>query len=154
MSAVSPIIPSNVSWHYGVIDRSNKSNRGNSSNIRRLKLIILYDIITYLVQNVNNIFKFIFHETLLPLTLKTSLNTSLVNIFHWTSNAGSLSVVINQSLEVYVIEISNLNYTFLLLKVTYFFNCNDLGTVFWILHLPVERSTGISTSCVHYLLYH
>ena len=30
----------------------------------------------------------------------------------------------------YVIEISNLNYTFLLLKVTYFFSCNDLGTPF------------------------
>ena len=35
------------------------------------------------------------HGTLLPLTLKTSLNTDLVNIFNWTLNVGSLSFVIN-----------------------------------------------------------
>ena len=35
------------------------------------------------------------HGTLLPLNLKTSLNTHLVNIFNSTLNVGSLSFVIN-----------------------------------------------------------
>ena len=35
------------------------------------------------------------HGTLLPLILKTSLNTNLVNIFNATLNRGSLSFVIN-----------------------------------------------------------
>ena len=43
--------------------------------------------------------------TLLPLTLKTSINTNLVNIFNSTLNAGSLSFVIVYSLEVSAFEI-------------------------------------------------
>ena len=35
------------------------------------------------------------HGSLLPLTLKTSLNANLVNIFNPTLNVGSLSFVIN-----------------------------------------------------------
>ena len=34
------------------------------------------------------------HGTLLPITLKTSLNTNVVNIFNSTLHAGSLSLVI------------------------------------------------------------
>ena len=35
----------------------------------------------------------IFNDTLLPLTLKTSLNKNLVNIFNPTLNTGSLSFI-------------------------------------------------------------
>ena len=35
------------------------------------------------------------HGKLLPLTLKTSLNTNIVIIFNSTLNAGSLTIVIN-----------------------------------------------------------
>ena len=64
--------------------------------------------------------KGISHGKLLPITLKTSLNANLVNIFIWTLIAGSLSFLINRSLEVSVIEISNLIYIFLFLKITFF----------------------------------
>ena len=58
-------------------------------------------------------------------------------------NSENLSFVINKYL-ISVIVISNLNYIFLFLKIT-FFKCNDLVTLFWILHSKIERSTGIST---------
>ena len=79
------------------------------------------------------------HGTLLPLTLKTSLNANLVNIFYSTRETCRLSLTTLMS----VIAISKVNYIFLFLKITIFFNCNDIGTLFWMLHSKIERSTGI-----------
>ena len=54
------------------------------------------------------------HGILLPLTLKTRLNTNLVNIFHSTRENYRSSLTNLW----YVIAISNLNYIFLFLKIT------------------------------------
>ena len=64
------------------------------------------------------------HVTLLPLTLKTSSNADLCE--HLRLNSGNLSFFSNLSLRS-AIAISNINYIFLFLKITYFFNCNDLS---------------------------
>ena len=90
------------------------------------------------------------HGTLLPLTLKTSLNKNLVNIFHSTRETCRLSLT-NLS---YLSLQSQLNISILEDNII-FFNCNDLGTLFWILHSKIERSTGIQqANCVRYLLHH
>ena len=65
------------------------------------------------------------HGTLLPLTLKTSLNTNLVNIFHSTRETCRLSLT-NLS---YLSLQSQLNISILEDNII-FFNCNDLGTLF------------------------
>ena len=65
------------------------------------------------------------HGTLLPLTLKTSLNANLVNIFHSTRETCRLSLT-NLS---YVSLQSQLSISILEDNII-FFNCNDLGTLF------------------------
>ena len=88
----------------------------------------------------------LYHGTLLPLTLKTSLNTSLVNIFNSTrvTCRSSLANLWYLSLK-FQISISILEDNII------FCNCNDLGKLFWILHSKIERSTGISTRCLYWL---
>ena len=80
-------------------------NLKNESELGDVYISSIYKLISFYRQHLKIICKLcvpmrledrsISHGTLLPLTLKTSLNTKLVNIFNSTLNAGSLSFVIN-----------------------------------------------------------
>ena len=79
------------------------------------------------------------HSALFPLTLKTSLDTNLVNIFNFRLSISIISWRIclwNFKSQIHISILQN----------NIFFNCNDLGTLFWILYWKIERSTRISLS--------
>ena len=80
-------------------------NLKNESELGDVYVSFIYKLISFYRQHLKIICKLfapirledrgISHGTLLPLTLKTSLNRKFVNIFNSTLNTGSLSFVIN-----------------------------------------------------------